>query len=87
MAIAASCCSHSRSMVRAGEAAYEQQPFARGSDGVHGFRAACDEIQRVRHAKRAGDAPGRHFADAVAGNHAPAGHRVSQRHCGGQCLQ
>ena len=84
MATAASCCSHSRSMVSAGEAAYEQEAFARGSRGVHGVRAAYDEIQRVRHAKRAGNAPRRHFADTVAGNHFACGQRVSQGNRGGQ---
>ena len=62
----------------AAETSHEKKPVARRRGGVHDFRPARDEVQRIDHAQETCGTPGRHFADAIAGNDKTVRHQVTQ---------
>ena len=85
MAIAASWRSQSLSMASRERPRTNSSPSP-AQGGVHGFRPARDEVQRADRFEQTSDAPGRHLADAVAGDDG-AWHDVPRARRGGQRLQ
>ena len=87
IAIAASCRSHSLSMASRERPRMKSIPSPRcvAASMASARRATRSSVSAGPKATR--EAPTGHFADAVAGNDAPVGHRVSQRRRGSQRLQ